>query len=41
MLSAIDVSTPDKYKIKYKIIYNNTTYEQTRVVIVNEKKETD
>ena len=41
MLSAIDVSTPDKYKIKYKIIYNDTTYEQTRVVIVNEKKEND
>ena len=38
MLSEIDVSTPDTYKIKYKIIYKNSTYEQTRVVNVKEKE---
>ena len=37
MLSEVDVSTPDTYKIKYKIIYKNSTYEQTRVVNVKEK----
>ena len=35
-LSEVDTSTPDTYKIKYKIIYNNSTYEQTRVVNVLE-----
>ena len=35
-LSQVDTSTPDTYKIKYKIVYKNSTYEQTRVVNVTE-----
>ena len=38
MLSAVDISTPDTYKIKYKVIYKNSTYEKTRTVIVKEKQ---
>ena len=36
MLSEVDTSTPDTYKIKYKIVYDGSTYEQTRVVNVKE-----
>lgn len=39
MLSEVDTSTPDTYKIKYKVVYKNSTYEQTRVVNVNESVE--
>lgn len=35
-LSEVDTSTPDTYKIKYKVIYKHSTYEQTRVVNVLE-----
>lgn len=38
-LSEVDTSTPDTYKIKYKIVYKNSTYEQTRVVNVTESIE--
>lgn len=38
-LSEVDTSTPDTYKIKYKIVYKNSTYEQTRVVNVTEDME--
>ena len=38
-LSQVDTSTPDTYKIKYKIVYKNSTYEQTRVVNVTESVE--
>lgn len=38
-LSQVDVSTADTYKIKYKVIYKNSTYEQTRVVNVLESVE--
>jgi len=36
VLTEVDTTTPDTYKIKYKIIYDNSTYEQTRVVNVTE-----
>ena len=39
MMSEVDTSTPDTYKIKYKIVYDGSTYEQTRVVNVKEIKE--
>ncbi len=38
-LTEVDTSTPGIYRIKYKIIYKNSTYEQTRVVNVTQKKE--
>lgn len=38
-LVSIDTSTPDKYKIKYKVIYKNSTYEQTRIVNVKENED--
>lgn len=38
MLSEVDISTPDTYKIKYKVVYKNSTYEQTRVVNVKPKE---
>ena len=40
MLSEVDTSTPDTYKIKYTVVYKNSTYEQTRTVIVKENSET-
>lgn len=36
MLSEVDTSVPDTYKIKYKVVYDGSTYEQTRVVNVKE-----
>ena len=36
MLSDVDTSTADTYTVKYKIVYNNRTYEKTRTVIVSE-----
>ncbi len=36
MLSEVDTSTADTYTIKYKVVYNENTYEQTRIVIVKE-----
>ena len=35
MLSEVDTSEADTYKIKYKVVYNNSTYEKTRTVIVS------
>jgi len=39
VITSIDTTTPDTYKIKYNITYNNSTYEKTRTVIVKEKEE--
>ena len=39
MLSEVDTSTVGIYRIKYKIVYDGSTYEQTRVVKVIEKEE--
>lgn len=41
LLSEIDTSTPDTYKIKYKIVYNNSTYEEIRIVNVLDNTNTN
>lgn len=36
MLSEVDTSTPGTYKINYKVVYNGSTYEKVRTIIVKE-----
>jgi len=39
VIDNINTDTVDTYKIKYNVIYNNSTYEQTRIVNVIENTE--
>ena len=39
ILTSIDTTTTDTYKIKYKITYKATTYEKTRIIIIKESNQ--
>ncbi len=41
IVKLISTTSPDTYKITYKVSYNNTIYEKTRLIVVNEKKESN
>ena len=38
MLSEVDTSVADTYKVKYKVEYNGNIYEKVRTVIVKEEE---